>query len=184
VAFLIVTPAARGSSAGQQDRTSHGPHPIRTTDRHATVVGLIYCAEVLAALAAQPPHGNVPPRITEAIRQRTPIVVMWRIPGIAGADPIPGPYQVSIVERIEHATGNPNRIDPVWIQQGASDFPHLPRGTRAEDVGAIVAFPLAAFVPGRKVVIHAQLPPAADGGARSSERFGWVEWDPVQEPRR
>ena len=64
------------------------------------------------------------------------------------------------------------------MNRAPPEFFPLPRDSRLEDVGAVAAFPLSAFVPGRRVVIYAKLPPTGDGYSSTVERWGWIEWNP------
>jgi hypothetical protein len=56
------------------------------------------------------------------------------------------------VERRNDPSG-PYRIDPIWIQQEATEIRQLDKHTPFEEVGAVAAFPRTAFVRGREVFI-------------------------------
>jgi hypothetical protein len=91
-------------------RNSEGK-PLRAT-------GLLYRPELLAALIAARPREAVPGRISQAVEQQTPIVVMWTIPsGPASEDSI-GPYHARIWD-----TTSGQMVPPAWETQDQRSSP-------------------------------------------------------------
>lgn len=177
VIFLVFGDAAGGTSASEQSQQGQGPYILRAEEKGDTSVGLLYTPELLATLVARRTPESVPARLAEAVRQQTPVVVMWKIPATADFGPIPTPYKMAIVE---HDSGSPatdpNRIEPAWIQQDASELVQLDSRLRPEDVGAVAAFPRAAFLPGRRISLYSDYP-IENRGLRVHSRSGRVEWD-------
>ena len=159
------------------DRPRQPPGPIPINAANAPV-GWIYAVETLEGLIARRPEATSP-RIAEAVRNRTPIVVMWTIPPSPQFGPAPRPYRVSILDFAanEQAYGNPSWSEPVWILQNAEELARLDSGTEFQEVGAMAAFPLEAFAAGRKVVIHSDSQ-TADGKTVHHSRVGLFDWDP------
>ena len=151
---------------------SAGHQPATSADRTPTRVGLLYTPEHLADLARRSPK-SVSARMAAAIRQQTPIVVLWSIPPNASVGLWPRPV---IVENGD-AWAAP-RIEPLWADQTADDLRQLDPTTPFEDVGVMAAFPRSAF--GRFITIYVDLP--AEGGHkhRRVQRFGRIEWSGVQ----
>jgi len=158
VGLSILVPL--GIASTPQSTNSAAPFVLRVSHPSRKAVGLLYTPEVLAKLAEGRAPDAVPKRISDAIRQQTPIVVMWILPPSLFRDSdqdrpasYPRPYRITIAE-----AGNdplsPNRIEPIWIQQEDSDLQRLDTRTEFEEVGAVAAFPRSAFVPGRQVFIH------------------------------
>jgi hypothetical protein len=152
---LVVPPV---TSAGQSTDDAT-PYVVRADHRSRKPLGLLYTPEILARLVEGGPAGSVPKRISDAISQQTPIVVMWSLPpSLFDRDEdrpasYPRPYRISIVEAGKDPRAI-DRLDPVWIQQDALELQQLDTQTNFEDVGAVAAFPRAAFVPGRQVFIY------------------------------
>jgi hypothetical protein len=115
----------------------------------------------------------VPARISEAVQQQTPIVVMWTIPPIADFEPWSRPFSSAIVEEGD-SFGGKQRILPLWTQQSADELRQVDTRTAFQDVG-VMAFPRSAFVPGRLVTIYLRLP-SEQGQLRGVQRFGLIEW--------
>jgi hypothetical protein len=95
----------------------------------STPVGLLYTPEVLASLAAESP-ASVAARIYRAIREQTPIVVLWTFPASANSEPLPRPFSTVIVDGRGDSFGSPSRdqdvrIEPVWVEQHADDLRQL-----------------------------------------------------------
>lgn len=144
--------------ASWQAAADDAPQVLRVLHASRKPVGLLYTPVTLAKLAAGQPADAIPQRIADAIRDQTPIVVMWSLPhSFTDRDPdrpvsYPRPYKVSIVEQRNDPSG-PYRIDPIWIQQEATEIRQLDKHTTFEEVGAVAAFPRTAFVRGREVFI-------------------------------
>lgn len=137
------------------------PYVLRVEHKTRKPVGLLYTPETLMRLLSNQPDKTVSQRIIEAVRRQTPIVVMWSLPSSFTdqyPDPdrpgsYPRPYKIAIVNPSDDPA-SVNRIDPIWIQQDASELRRLDNRTEYEDVGAMAAFPREAFVPGRQVFIY------------------------------
>jgi hypothetical protein len=140
-----------------------------------TAVGLLYLPEVLAALAAQVPPDTVPATIAAALLERTPIVAMWEVSGPPEVTGKP-PYTVAIVNA---DGGSAVFIQPIWIQQQGGDLARLDHRLTSpgKSVAAIAAFPAAAFVTGRRVLISSSDQLRADGMHTRSQRWGVIRWD-------
>jgi hypothetical protein len=157
--------------------------PQAPESRHPpTAVGLLYTPSVLAVMARESPD-SVSPRIDNAIREQTPLVVMWTIPPMATAnrEPWPRPFSSVIVEGGADSFGSPSggkavRIEPLWIEQHADDLRRLDHRTRFSDVGVMAAYPRSAFVPGRLVTIFVRVP-SEPGTQRGAQRFGLIVWN-------
>jgi hypothetical protein len=148
-----ITPA---SQAGDDA----APYILRVPHKSRKPVGLLYPPDVLARLVAGQPADSVPKRIADAVRQQTPIVVMWVLPAslFSNGDPsrppsYPRPYKIAIVNAGDDPAGG-KRVDPIWIQQEASELRQIDSRTPFEEVGAVAAFPRDAFVPGRHLFIY------------------------------
>jgi hypothetical protein len=129
--------------------------------------GLLYRPSLLSALMAGRERKTVPSRIIQAVEQQTPIVVMWTIPA-GPTQEERGPSRLVITD-----TTSGNTIAPIWETQDAGDLHLLDPRTSLQDVGAVAAFPLSAFQPGRVVVIHALLPDdPVTGSHRRVQVFG------------
>jgi hypothetical protein len=163
---------ARSATAGPYAIYWPGASPAERTN--PTEVGLLYTPELLATLARQS-RGAVPARVRAAIRQQTPIVVLWTIPPVAGDPPVDRPFSAVIVERGEY-TSVP-RTEPLWIEQQAEDLRQLDPQRSFQEVGVMAAFPRSAFVRGHTVIVYRVLPPTEVGGGRGVQRLGRIEWD-------
>jgi hypothetical protein len=162
---------------------STGPLVLRV---ERTAVGLLYTPDTLAALVAGRNGQRASPRIREAVRLRTPIVLMWSIPPAVDLGPAPRPFKVAITESHSGpAPNSPYQIEPAWVDEDASDLIQLDRAAGVQETGAIAAFPLDAFVPGRRLFIYSEEPYTEEKepiiGQRKAQRL-WtrgalVEWD-------
>ena len=157
------------------------PHPTDHTTP-PTQIGLLYTPDVLAALAATSPQ-DVTPRITRAIAEQTPLVVLWTIPPPGNGDPWPRPFATVIVDGRGDSFGSPNpghgvRIDPLWVEQDADDLRRLDRRTTFADVGIMAAYPRTAFVPGRLITVYRSLP-SEPGRLQGVQRYGLIQWNGV-----
>jgi hypothetical protein len=138
-------------------------------------VGLLYTPELLANLIATQALETAPALIRNAVRQQTPIVVMWTIPPMADSPPWPRPFSAAVVEDGD-SVGGKLRIEPLWTQQHADELRQLDTHTSFQDVGVMAAFPRSAFIPGRVVVIYLRLP-SEPGRYRGVQRFGLIDWN-------
>jgi hypothetical protein len=178
IAVLVITlPPIANQPVGREP----APYVVKAGN---VPVGLIYSVETLAALAARQPAG-VSSRIAAAIRDQTPIVVMWTIPPSPDFGLPPRPYQIAIVERNrnEQAYGNASWSKPLWILQDAKELAQLDSRTQFDEVGAMAAFPPEAFAPGRKLVIYSDQR-SDDGKGQHVSRVGLFDWDPTREQKR
>ena len=129
--------------------------------------GLIYRPELLSALIAGLPAEKVPSRILHAVREQTPVVVMWAIPSHPDEQAV-GPPGVHIVD-----TSSGNTVAPIWEAHDAADLRLIDSRTAYERVGVVAAFPAPALAPGRVVVIRAPLPDnPVTGTHRRSQVYG------------
>jgi hypothetical protein len=142
--------------------------------KNPTEIGLLYTPELLGTLVRKA-RGAVPSRVNDAIRQQTPIVVLWAIPPIAGTPPFERPFSAVIVERGDYSAVP--RVEPLWVEQHAEDLRQLDPERSFREVGVMAAFPRSAFVPGRSVIIYRVLPPTEPGGGSGVQRFGRIEWN-------
>jgi hypothetical protein len=177
----IATPVGRAAQRPTDVRpqTIFWPQAPGNPNR-PTPVGLLYTPEVLAALAAAAPE-SVSARIVQAIRQQTPLVVLWTIPPPANADPWPRPFSTVIVEAHGDSFGFPSpgdgvRVEPLWAEQHADDLRLLDRRTEFADVGVMAAYPRSAFVAGRLITIYLRLPRELGRGT-GVQRFGLIQWN-------
>jgi hypothetical protein len=169
--LFSVTASSRGVVAG--NKTASEPYVLRAG---RTEIGVVYMPELLAELA-QNASGAVASRITDAIRDNTPIVVMWRMPLPAPETITTAPYKMAIVERNGDPV-NPDRIEPLWIQQDASGIAQLDSRISADKVAAVAAFPRSAFVHGRYVFIYVDGVSEGDQPTmRSVRRSAPITWD-------
>ena len=174
------------ATAGQVSRDPR-PQVIfwpQSSDRPTppTPVGLLYTPELLAVLAAESP-ASVSPRIDHAIRQQTPIVVMWTIPPTANSEPFPRPFSTVIIDARGDSFGFPSpgqgvRIEPLWVEQHADDLRRLDARTEFVEVGVMAGYPRSVFVPGRLVTIYRRLPRELGRGT-GTQRFGLIQWNGV-----
>jgi hypothetical protein len=144
-----------------------------------TEVGLVYTPEVLAALTARHPVEALAPRIIQAIREGTPIVVLWEFPTGKYDVPAQRPYEVRIAEPGQEV----NAIPPVWIQQDAAGLEDLDLRISAEavrpgsgvGVAVMAAFPRDAFGPGRIVYLVSHRVKTEHGTWIRHARYGAIE---------
>jgi len=158
----------------RQKHADASPFVISLTDqigKAAVPVGLVYTPETLHRLVARHTGATVSARITEAIRRRTPIVVMWSFPRRGENFSWPRPFHVAIVEQGGDVVGP--RIDPLWTAQDADELRGLDSATHFSDVGVMAAFPAEAFIPGRWIVLYSS---DKEPGQRV-QRWGTIEWD-------
>jgi hypothetical protein len=113
--------------------------------------------------------------VSAAIREQTPIVVLWTIPPNGGEPPFERPFSTVIVERGGYSSVP--RVEPVWVEQDADDLRQLDYERVFQEVGVMAAFPRAAFVPGHIVVIYRVLPPPEPGAQSAVQRFGRIAWN-------
>jgi hypothetical protein len=116
--------------------------------------------------------------VRDAIRELTPIVVLWTIPAVAGEPPVARPFSAVIVERGDYNAVP--RSEPLWVEQHAEDIRQLDPQRSFQDVGVMAAFPRAAFVPGHSVIIYRALPPTETGQSKGVQRFGLIQWSGTQ----
>lgn len=179
-ALLLASLAVQSSPHDVTRSAVSGPYSIYwpgaspSERKNPTEVGLLYTPELLATLARQL-EGPVPARVSDAISQQTPIVVLWTIPPNAGEPPWPQPFSAVIVDRGGYSSVP--RAEPLWTQQDASDIRLLDPGRSFPDVGVVAAFPRSAFVPGHVVIIYRALPTTDTGMSTGVERFGRIEWN-------
>jgi hypothetical protein len=119
----LVSGAPSWPTHDEQMRNPTDPQSIRADDSHRTVIGLVYSPELLASLGARQASESMNQRIAEAVRQETPIVIMWAVPIPPEVGPDPPPYKIAIMER--GGPEDPNRIEPVWLQQDATALGQL-----------------------------------------------------------
>ena len=183
-ALLVhIAPARAAGGQGGTARPQAIFWPQAPGSRSApTFVGLLYTPEVLAALAARSP-ASVTARLEQAIRDQTPVVVLWTIPPPANEAPWPRPFSTVIVEAHGDSFGFPSpghgvRVEPLWVEQHADDLRQLDPRTEFGDVGVMAAFPRAAFVPGRLITIYRRMPRELGRGT-GVQRYGLVQWSGV-----
>lgn len=150
------------------------PENPRPVERR-TEVGLVYTPEVLSALTARRPADAVPPRIVHAIRDGTPIVVMWEFPeGPPDLSRPQRPYHVEINDRSQHMARWMG-VQPLWIQQDARELQQIDARAAAHEVGVMAAFPRDAFVRGHLVFFHSHPVQTEYGSMTRSQRWGAIE---------
>jgi hypothetical protein len=189
IGAVLVTLAAPAPRAGPHSEPQRPePYVLRWYDpqnpqpfERRTEVGLLYAPAVLAALVARQPAEAVAPRIAEAIRGGTPIVVMWEFGRTASDAPGPQrPYSVRIMGRRPGETG---WIAPLWIQQDAAGLQELdahimadiPRPGSGAGIGVMAAFPHDAFAYGRYVSIESTPVGTEFGPNISHARYGVID---------
>jgi hypothetical protein len=182
--LLLGAIVAQVDTTGQRPSLDATPQAIfwpqrPDNPRPPTPVGLLYTPEVLAALAANSP-GAVSARIEQAIREQTPIVVLWTVPPHANSEPWPRPFATVIVDGGGDSFGFPStgqgvRIEPLWVEQRANDLRQLDRLTEFVEVGVMAGYPRSAFVPGRLVTVYRRLPRELGRGT-GVQRFGRIQW--------
>jgi hypothetical protein len=139
-------------------------------------VGLLYTPELLANLIANQPPETASTLVNDAVKQQTPIVVLWSIPPLAGSPPWQRPFSAAIVEDGD-SVGGKQRVLPLWTLQNADELRRLDTQTSFQDVGVMAAFPRSAFVPGRVAVIYLRLPTSQPREYKGVQRFGLIEWN-------
>jgi hypothetical protein len=156
-------------------KPASAPFVIRAGDIHRTPIGLVYTPELLRALINDRQPGSLDPRIVEAVRQQTPLVVMWAAPAPMPPEiPTPPPPSIGITDRGNPAS--PVRFEPLWVQHDANNLALLDERVRASEVGALAAFVRAAFAPGREVCLYSDYPPDYEKKIfRSLRRCGVME---------
>ena len=138
--------------------------------------GLYYPPQVLAALAARE-DAVVSPRLRSAIRQETPVVVMWNL-AMGDLSAASRPYKLAVLESAGLIAPDSMRVEPLWIDQQAADLAQLDDRLTHEDIGAVAAFPREAFAPGRWVYLYSGPHLNQDGSRRVYQR--WVKiWIPA-----
>ena len=156
------------------------PQPARAADQHGTILGLVYTPDVLQALIARQPSLALPSRLRDAVRQQTPVVVMWDIPVAAELGPLARPLRMAVVSGNEDVFGGLSRVDPIWTEHDATGLMRLDPDRQFGHVGAVAAFPNTAFGPDRHVVIYSEVQ-TRDGAWRGVTRAGTVEWQVRQD---
>jgi hypothetical protein len=129
-----------------------------------TAVGLVYTPELLQVLVRPAGGRNVDIRVIDAIRNQTPIVVMWSVPVPSEVGPEPPPYTVVIIAGSDDARNVGGRITPLWVEHDASSLAALDNRVTTHQVGAVAAFPRSAFVKGRIIDMYSDYPPNAETG--------------------
>ena len=168
-AILLAAPGTIliGQVEPVSDLTPEVPYWRNGDGKPNRATGLLYRPSLLSALMAGRERETVPSRIIQAVEQQTPIVVMWTIPA-GPTQEARGPSHLVITD-----TRSGNTIVPVWETQHAGDLHVLDPRTPFQDVGAVAAFPISAFQPGRVVVIYALLPDdPVTGSHRRVQVFG------------
>jgi hypothetical protein len=179
--FGVVSPGVMARSQAADD----APQVLRVLHASRKPVGLLYSPATLAKLAAGQPADAIPQRIADAIRDQTPIVVMWSLPqSFTDRDPdrpvsYPRPYKLAIVDQGNDPSG-PSRIDPIWIQQEATEIRQLDKHTPFEEVGAMAAFSRTAFVRGREVFISSKEYRNSSKQLVEQRISAIIEWDGVR----
>ena len=82
-----------------------------------TPKGLLYTPGLLAALTAGKPPEAIPPLIVRAIREQSPILVMWTFQDESSIKGISRPYHASISE--PRSVG---AVAPLWEKQDAAEL--------------------------------------------------------------
>jgi hypothetical protein len=129
-----------------------------------TPKGLLYTPDLLTALVAGRPAEAVPPLIIEAIRDQSPIVVMWTFLDESSAKNLNRPFHASISE--PRAVG---AVAPLWEKQDAAELRAIDPSTRFGEVGVMAPFPRNTLQPGRLVFMYAQWPDDGTGAYRVSQ---------------
>ena len=177
---VSIAPVGNAQQAGRDARPLQIFWPQKAGNpAPPTPVGLLYTPEALAVLAERAP-ALVSTRVDQAIRQQTPIVVLWTIPPPANAEPWPRPFATVIVEPHGDSFGFPSpgsgvRVEPLWVEQHADDLRQLDRRTEFAEVGVMAAYPRTAFVPGRLITIYRRMEPQP-GRPTGVQRFGLIQW--------
>ena len=156
-------------------KPASAPFVIRAGDIHRTPIGLVYTPELLGALINDRQPRSLDPRIAEAVRLQTPLVVMWAAPAPMPPEiPTPPPPSIVITDRGNSAS--PVRFEPLWLQHDANQLALLDERVRPNQVGALAAFVRAAFAPGREVCLYSDYPPDYEKQvSRSLRRCGVME---------
>jgi hypothetical protein len=186
LSVTVVADVEPVDTAGQQSAAAH-PQTIfwpqaPNNPSPPTPIGLLYTPELLAALATRSP-ASVTARIEQAIREQTPIVVLWTIPPPANSEPWPRPFATVIVEPHGDSFGFPSpgsgvRVEPLWVEQHADDVRQLDRRTEFGEVGVMAAYPRSAFVPGRLITIYRHMPRELGRGT-GVQRYGLIQWSGI-----
>jgi hypothetical protein len=162
VALVLAAEVPSGAVvAGRYSRVPTEPYVLRAGK---TAVGLVYTPEVLQLLVRRASARDVDVRISDAIRNQTPIVVMWSVPVPSDVGPEPPPYTVVIIAGSDDARNVGGRITPLWVEHDASSLAALDNRVTTHQVGAVAAFPRSAFVKGRIIDMYSDYPPNAETG--------------------
>jgi hypothetical protein len=138
--------------------------------------GFYYSPQVLAALAARE-DAVVSPRLRTAIKQETPVVVMWNL-AMGMMSEATRPYKLAVLESAGLYGSDPTGVQPLWIDQQAADLAQLDDRLTHKDIGAVAAFAREAFAPGRWVYLYSGPHLNQDGSRRLFQR--WVKtWSPA-----
>jgi hypothetical protein len=109
-------------------------------------------------------------RIANAIEYQTPIVVMWSLrPWRDTGDQSLRPYSIEIDPR--NTSGSRIPIQPIWVDQQASDLREIDKQTEYLEVGAVAAFTANAFNENCSVVLFSRAFNAPSGMIRH-QMFG------------
>jgi hypothetical protein len=143
-------------------------------DRDGTEIGVLYPPEVLEALFRRRPDlRESTPFLAAAVRDGTPVVVMWKPPDLNPEPAATRKYKVAIAGD-SGDEANPERIDPLWIRNDARDLEQLDPRTNFQPIGAVGAFPREAFGNLAVIVIYrSEWTGAVLTGHR---RAGKVDW--------
>lgn len=143
-------------------------------------VGLLYTPDVLAQLTAGQQSRRTSRRIQEAVRDRTPIVVMWRLPSSPQFGAFPQEYSIGIIDAGGDITGR--HLPPLWTAHDAEELRRLDSRSRFEEVAIVAAFPLTAFRSGRLLQISTSPQETeGDGVGRRAQTWATIEWDGVDQ---
>jgi hypothetical protein len=171
IASLLVTTAAAVVRPAGHTQIAGGPEVLWWRDgdgKPRTATGLLYSPELLAALVAGNPEKSIPTSIADAVRDQTPIVVMWTFLDSPLIKNITRPFHTMIADTTSGAV-----IAPLWEKQDAADLRIIDPTRQFKNIGTMAAFPQTAFQPGRVVVMYADLPQdASSGGHRKVQVFG------------
>jgi hypothetical protein len=154
--------------------SSADPYVIRAGDKARTPIGLIYSPELLASLLAKGSEGAGSAAIVDAVRQQTPVVVMWSAPVSPEMVPPPTPPRKIAIFPSGNRFGI-DRIEPLWLAHDANQLAQLDPRVRPAHVGAVAAFPRDAVVAGRRICLYFELPLDETKRFRSVDRCANLE---------
>jgi hypothetical protein len=161
-ALLLTIPLSLSARAVAQSGLAPQELWWPNADRKSgTPKGLLYTPEVISALVAGKPPEGIPAHIARAIREQTPIVVMWTFQNESSVRELSRPFHLSISE--PRAV---NAVAPVWEKQDAADLRTIDPYTQFGDVGVMGAFPRNALQPGQLIFMYVELPDDGTGRIR------------------